>query len=1013
MQNNEKTNQLEEQRILTGDEMDWERRERQAYEYLCHLEEARQWLESVVGRYEGTLGEWEQEMKKGIILASVMAVFSPQSVKKIFREGVLQYRHTDNINYFLDGLSTLGLPKIFYFEVLDLYESKNVPKVIYCIHAFAHFLYKTGRSRNITTLVGEITFTSDQIVEKSEEIKASGISMPQFSKVSGVLSENLKEDVIFKLKAAIRQKLARKKEEEARYNMEKLKEILLKEGEEIKNTRVQRMSDIIIPLARKYVNGKNSQLIQRKLKAFLWEKAFKEIYYRKNVSLFSIKLFLFIFFEKSKEVKKEKEIEELHDQIIEKIKDNYFLEMFIEEIEMRISILTNNRANINNVALSRPTMDDVISTFPPETKEYKAFQNIFYHLQSNPKYLIQILLNHKNPKEFILNYIIPLFSYGQTRREEYLLYRFVEMLLNEELMQVNSVDISKLLSFEIINHYFRLNCDSLREALLRFIKELTLETECNPTAIYYKIYKEEVAKDLALEKIQDVFLIRARNLKQGVSTLLQTIEKHIPYSIKFYLKNLYLQTKGTLIEDIRRIFYYEFIQPILIAPEAFTDIVEISQEERNRCNNINEFMEVLVSNDKFTNELEHLSVLEDYKNEEYINYCRIIDDILDVDDLNDYFQVTDSNEIVRVQRPVVYFSASEANTILKELKNISEKEDNIHDENLPDNKNILSTNENTLPDNINDDNTLVSSLEDFWSIVNTTGEIVYKDDSKIAFYLAIPEVVNEKDPLIQTKQKVVLLSKIANGRDLLDLLMRESTAEEQSRFESEGLELLNMVEEGDKMPSSIDDFKCDLLDEFRHLESSGSVTIARSYGEILDLLAQDLIYLKFMSAQRNKELAMNKATLENLETKNKFLKEKAEANKEYLRSFADKMIVKRKGALFFKGKENEIRRLGKDSVYGTYRYSAKSMKKKGVLLDIYNYPEDQYEGIYFYFSCSDPTVFMVEIYVLTVRVAEPYYIRLDDLIRKQSAGVKTYDVKGICLFDMNGLVKFINKKYIA
>ena len=47
----------------------------------------------------------------------------------------LQYRHSDNINYFFDALEVVRLPQIFLFETTDLYEKKNIPKVIYCIHA--------------------------------------------------------------------------------------------------------------------------------------------------------------------------------------------------------------------------------------------------------------------------------------------------------------------------------------------------------------------------------------------------------------------------------------------------------------------------------------------------------------------------------------------------------------------------------------------------------------------------------------------------------------------------------------------------------------------------------------------------------------------------------------------------------------------------------------------------------------------------------------------------------------
>lgn len=67
----------------------------------------------------------------------------------------MHYRHTDNINYFLVFVRNVGLPEVgdltavyalvlmilvqsFVFDTIDLYEKKNIPKVIYCIHALRY-----------------------------------------------------------------------------------------------------------------------------------------------------------------------------------------------------------------------------------------------------------------------------------------------------------------------------------------------------------------------------------------------------------------------------------------------------------------------------------------------------------------------------------------------------------------------------------------------------------------------------------------------------------------------------------------------------------------------------------------------------------------------------------------------------------------------------------------------------------------------------------------------------------
>lgn len=115
--------------------MDTQRHLLQAYEYLCHCGEAKQWMEASVGESLGAVVDMENEMRDGVFLAKLARHFEPQLVPRIFTHPKLQYRHTDNVNYFFKFVHFVGLPVFFHFELTDIYEKKNFPKVVYCIHA--------------------------------------------------------------------------------------------------------------------------------------------------------------------------------------------------------------------------------------------------------------------------------------------------------------------------------------------------------------------------------------------------------------------------------------------------------------------------------------------------------------------------------------------------------------------------------------------------------------------------------------------------------------------------------------------------------------------------------------------------------------------------------------------------------------------------------------------------------------------------------------------------------------
>lgn len=171
--------------------MDTQRHLLQAYEYLCHCGEAKEWMELHVGEHLGHVVEMENEMRDGIFLAKLAKTFEPNCVPRIFVHPKLQYRHTDNINYFFSFINQVGLPHFFQFELTDLYEKKNFPKVVYCIHALSHVLARQGRALKVGNLIGKLEFTDDQLQKTQKGLDASGVAMPSFGAVGKALAKEM------------------------------------------------------------------------------------------------------------------------------------------------------------------------------------------------------------------------------------------------------------------------------------------------------------------------------------------------------------------------------------------------------------------------------------------------------------------------------------------------------------------------------------------------------------------------------------------------------------------------------------------------------------------------------------------------------------------------------------------------------------------------------------------------------------------------------------------------------
>lgn len=170
--------------------MDKQRQFLQAYEYLCHIGEAKEWIEDVMHKPIPAIVELEEALRDGVTLAEVVESLNPDRRFRIFRHPRLQYRHSDNIAIFFRYLDEVELPDLFRFELIDLYEKKNIPKVIYCIHALSWLLYRKGIvDFRIGNLVGQLEFEHHELEAMQKGLDKLGVNMPSFGTMGADFGE--------------------------------------------------------------------------------------------------------------------------------------------------------------------------------------------------------------------------------------------------------------------------------------------------------------------------------------------------------------------------------------------------------------------------------------------------------------------------------------------------------------------------------------------------------------------------------------------------------------------------------------------------------------------------------------------------------------------------------------------------------------------------------------------------------------------------------------------------------
>ncbi|KAH8549194.1 hypothetical protein BGW37DRAFT_429714 [Umbelopsis sp. PMI_123] len=77
--------QKDERTTITSHWMDKQRTNLQAYEYLCHIGEAKEWIEECLGEEIDPIVQLEESMRNGVVLAQLAEWFAPSAVGRIFK----------------------------------------------------------------------------------------------------------------------------------------------------------------------------------------------------------------------------------------------------------------------------------------------------------------------------------------------------------------------------------------------------------------------------------------------------------------------------------------------------------------------------------------------------------------------------------------------------------------------------------------------------------------------------------------------------------------------------------------------------------------------------------------------------------------------------------------------------------------------------------------------------------------------------------------------------------------
>jgi hypothetical protein len=148
--------------------------------------------------------------------------------------------------------------------------------------------------------------------------------------------------------------------------------------------------------------------------------------------------------------------------------------------------------------------------------------------------------------------------------------------------------------------------------------------------------------------------------------------------------------------------------------------------------------------------------------------------------------------------------------------------------------------------------------------------------------------------------------------------------------------------------------KSKALENMAKLEEVNLVTKTDFYQSMLDMMVQDMINKQRRQQKRRQEIQQLKKTMENLNEKSSFLSEAAKSYHDYIDSCMSQLTNKKgKGKsnkpILFSQQYYHLQELKKNGgsvpKFGSFKFTAKSLHEKGVLVSIEDHSPKQYYKI--------------------------------------------------------------------
>ncbi|PBP24279.1 Ras GTPase activating [Diplocarpon rosae] len=812
--------------------------------------------------------------------------------------------------------------------------------------------------------------------------------------------------------------------------------------------------------------------IQSFVRGRLQGEAYKSLTTGKNPPVNTVKNFVHLLNDSDFDFNEEIEFERMRKTVVQQVRQNEMAEQYIDQLDIKIALLVKNKITLDevvkhqknfgghsgnllvNTSMVSGNQSDLKALNKNSRKKLESYQQLFFTLQTQPQYLARLFKRIREQgtaerdAKRIETLMMGLFGYAQKRREEYYLLKLMARSVKEEVDGVHTIQEYLRGNFfwsKLLANYTRSPRDRkyLRELLgplihANIVEDPALDLESDPMQIYRSAINNEelrtgrpsqrpldIPREIAIKdpETRDMFIDHLRDLREISDQFLLALEAllhRMPYGVRF----ICLQTLEALCERFPREpqkrllqivghwLWRFYLQPALTAPESM-GVVEkqLTPLQKRNLGEVAKVLGQIASGRLFGGENIYLQPLNAYVGDAIERITLIYSNIISVPDAENTFDIDEFNDLYARTKPTLYIKMADIfsihHLIAADLPHICPNRDDM----------------------------LREIIQELGSAQNNETEMLGVTSTEIQMNLT-PKLHDIEDPeaevkalFMETKRCVLYIIRVQSGPNLMEILVRPISWEDDMKWHSllreefaNGSKTRGAYSDAnmlvDVKAMSYKELKRTALENIMRLEQCGRISRQNYYQDILNAIALDIRTKSRRRVQRQRELEGVKLTLANLNEKAEWLESQRKSYDDYIEQAM--MTLQKKGKKRFLmpfskqyNHERELERSGRKPKFGSFKYSARTLSDKGVLVSWKGYDPREWDKINLTISCDEVGVFFIEGSKGSIQIpGASAQVPMDSLLAAQFANHQFMDLfEGCMRLNVNLFLHLLYKKF--